>query len=780
MARPDFRVKCFFTPQIIPGLDYAQGWKDAYQQAYFNITTPGVDTIPAVHQYIVGRSFDNNEHCRAPISYIEIVKHFILGSQAALIIESQSDRDFFEVVPNETVSFRLISGATQANPCVITSTNHQLSSGTNIRITGVLGMTELNNRSFRITVVNDNSFELHEVAAPYNNINSTSYHAYTSGGQVSYGGGDMMPRIAFPYRAWEVNLKAKDDSNFPTIPLFRGMRTRVQNITIGDKKITDQQDKLYRWWVELKSFDAWNLMNDRGASLWHQRANNKSDGYHLNFNTENHITFDAAITRIVAWMNMGRPTEDFPITYSYTEKGTSPYNRYLDEISYPNNEPMTIVDTADASTWEALSAILDYMGALQGEGRKFVPTLTVNAAGTIGTIDVDLGGYDKTHTFDETQGDTDFRTFTSMQWYDNGSGSHVPANLLGNGVAVTSPINQVKVMFTINQTGEYWIQFKLWKWSGSVWENVLTLPDSGYEYVKHDVNNVYNYKEFAFTTAQDAGTYTWTADVLSGNSSFTIATSGSGAYGVAAYALQGSNSEMDITTLRTFLQTRGACADMGASNCPDFVLGMCPGQRGLYPDAYSSGGTALTGTLTFTEGSATVTGVGTLFTSELIIGDAIRDAYGSLYHQILSITNNTTLTLTELYYDPYYPGIFAYPGASVKAGSPSSNEVVNAKYGIIGSRLLDYANVSQMSSWNTLCRKNSMRLYECSLNIDSSIREPINVHLEFVDGWTADVSGKYGKYYDPTTNEVIIFRCMQQTHILQNGRLKTIIEGFRV
>lgn len=776
MARPDFRVKCFFTPQIIPGLGYAQGWKDAFELASLNITTPGVDTIPEDYQYVLGQDFGSGR--RAPISYIEIVKHFILGSQAALIIESQSDRDFFEVVPNETVSFRTITGATQANPCVITSTNHQLSSGTNIRITGVLGMTELNNKSYRIAVNDADHFHLHEVGT-LNDINSTSYHAYISGGQVSYGGGDMMPRIKFPYRAWEINLKAKDDGSFPTIPLFRGMRTRVQNITLGDKKIEDQQDKLYRWWVELKSFDAWNLMNDRGASLWHQRANNKSDGYHLNFNTEHHITFDAAITRIVAWMNQGRPTEDFPITYSYTEKGTSPYNRYLDEISYPNDEPMTIVDTADASSWEALSAILDYMGALQGEGRKFVPTLTVNAAGTIGTIDTALGGYDKTHTFNEAEGDTDFRTFTSMQWYDNGSGSHVPNNLLGNGVAVTSPINQIKVMFAINQTGEYWIQFKLWKWSGTVWENVLTLPPTGHEYVSMDVNNVQNFKEFAFV-AQDAGTYTWTADVLSGNASFILATSGSGAYGVASYALQASNSEMDVTPLRTFLQTRGACSVMGASNCPDFVLGLCPGQRGLYPDTYSSGGTDLTGTLEFTEASTTVTGVGTLFTTELIPGDAIRDAYGSLYHQVLSITNNTELTLTEPYYDPYYPGIFAYPGASVKAGSSGSNEVVNAKYGIIGSKLLDYANVSQKSSWNTLCRLNSKRLYECSLNTDSSIREPMNVHLEFVDGWTSDVVGKYCKYYDPTTDEVIMFRCMQQTHILQNGRLKTTVEGFRV
>ena len=69
----------------------------------------------------------------------------------------------------------IISGATNANPCQITSTNHNLLTGSVITITGVLGMTQLNGNTYVITVVDANNFTL-------NGIDSTAYGTYTSGG----------------------------------------------------------------------------------------------------------------------------------------------------------------------------------------------------------------------------------------------------------------------------------------------------------------------------------------------------------------------------------------------------------------------------------------------------------------------------------------------------------------------------------------------------------------------------------------------------------------------
>jgi hypothetical protein len=57
--------------------------------------------------------------------------------------------------------------------------------------------------------------------------------------------------------------------------------------------------------------------------------------------------------------------------------------------------------------------------------------------------------------------------------------------------------------------------------------------------------------------------------------------------------------------------------------------------------------TALTGTVTFTHGSTSVTGVGTLFTTELAVGKEITDAQGLILGTVLAINNNLSLVLTE-------------------------------------------------------------------------------------------------------------------------------------
>jgi hypothetical protein len=55
----------------------------------------------------------------------------------------------------------------------------------------------------------------------------------------------------------------------------------------------------------------------------------------------------------------------------------------------------------------------------------------------------------------------------------------------------------------------------------------------------------------------------------------------------------------------------------------------------------------LAGTVTFTAGSRTISGSGTLFTTELSAGDLIGHHSGTKYYQIAYITSNTSLTLVE-------------------------------------------------------------------------------------------------------------------------------------
>lgn len=78
-----------------------------------------------------------------------------------------------------------ITGATQADPVVITSASHGYSNGDHVYIEGVGGMTELNGRWFIVANVATNTFELTD---PYDggatDIDGTGYTAYTSGGTV--------------------------------------------------------------------------------------------------------------------------------------------------------------------------------------------------------------------------------------------------------------------------------------------------------------------------------------------------------------------------------------------------------------------------------------------------------------------------------------------------------------------------------------------------------------------------------------------------------------------
>jgi len=75
---------------------------------------------------------------------------------------------------------KTISGATQANPIVITtSTAHELENGDKVSISNVVGMTQLNGNTYTVAGKTSTTFQL-------SGINGTSgYTAYTSGGNTT-------------------------------------------------------------------------------------------------------------------------------------------------------------------------------------------------------------------------------------------------------------------------------------------------------------------------------------------------------------------------------------------------------------------------------------------------------------------------------------------------------------------------------------------------------------------------------------------------------------------
>jgi|GEM_PF-944537 len=80
-------------------------------------------------------------------------------------------------------STKTITGATAANPVVITANSHGYNDGDDVEISGIAGMTELNGRRFRVANKAANTFELTDMHG--NDIDGTGYTAYSSGGTSS-------------------------------------------------------------------------------------------------------------------------------------------------------------------------------------------------------------------------------------------------------------------------------------------------------------------------------------------------------------------------------------------------------------------------------------------------------------------------------------------------------------------------------------------------------------------------------------------------------------------
>jgi hypothetical protein len=76
-----------------------------------------------------------------------------------------------------------ITGATKADPCVISATSHGFVTGDEIYITGVVGMTELNGRFFRVVYIGANSFSIVDLFG--NAVDSTAFTTWSSGGTIS-------------------------------------------------------------------------------------------------------------------------------------------------------------------------------------------------------------------------------------------------------------------------------------------------------------------------------------------------------------------------------------------------------------------------------------------------------------------------------------------------------------------------------------------------------------------------------------------------------------------
>ena len=108
------------------------------------------------------------------VRYIEYLKPFTLPDEQedAFFVDSGLSLD----------SPITITNITQANPAVVTAAGHGLSNGDRIRITNVVGMTEVNQNYYLVANKTTNTFELTDLNG--NNIDSQDFEKYISGGEI--------------------------------------------------------------------------------------------------------------------------------------------------------------------------------------------------------------------------------------------------------------------------------------------------------------------------------------------------------------------------------------------------------------------------------------------------------------------------------------------------------------------------------------------------------------------------------------------------------------------
>ena len=133
---------------------------------------------------------------------------------------------------------KTISGATQANPVVITATGHSYDNGDEISITGVAGMTELNNKRYLVANKTTNTFEITNIDGT--NINGTGFTAYASGGVAN-----RVFEISTPYltaELFELKFAQSADVMYITHPnheVEKLSRTGHTSWTLADVDFTD-------------------------------------------------------------------------------------------------------------------------------------------------------------------------------------------------------------------------------------------------------------------------------------------------------------------------------------------------------------------------------------------------------------------------------------------------------------------------------------------------------------------------------------------------------------
>lgn len=131
---------------------------------------------------------------------------FVFSTEQAYVIEATplKFRFFRDRAPVVEAS-KTITAITKANPAVVTSNGHGFNNGDELVLSGIGGMVELNNRRAIVAGRTTNTFQLKDLDG--NNINSTGYGTFTSGGNAA-----RVYELTTTYTADDLALLSYDQS----------------------------------------------------------------------------------------------------------------------------------------------------------------------------------------------------------------------------------------------------------------------------------------------------------------------------------------------------------------------------------------------------------------------------------------------------------------------------------------------------------------------------------------------------------------------------------------
>lgn len=164
-----------FTRGIFSPVVYSRKDVDAWQAGAKRLTNVmllkygGVRKRPGT-RFVYKLPDDDNEARLLPFTYSPGQSYALLMSQASMLPLAFGGA----VVETENADGDGIgiTAITQANPGVVTAPYHGLTTGRQVYLTGIEGMTELNGRVFTVTVLTANTFSI--------GISTAGYGAFTA------------------------------------------------------------------------------------------------------------------------------------------------------------------------------------------------------------------------------------------------------------------------------------------------------------------------------------------------------------------------------------------------------------------------------------------------------------------------------------------------------------------------------------------------------------------------------------------------------------------------